>query len=193
MKKAITKSGKLNPKPLKRQAGPRAAMPVGLAVRWALADDVLRMLDHEPGALRFEEEGVHQMRTSVRRLRSDLRFFQTDLDQNWSKSLRDELRWLAGALGGVRDLDVLEQRLRSAIAQGIEGVTEANIGPVFEAIEQRRSDARSTLTDVLNSNQYQELRSRTIASARSRLGRTWPLTYRLRSPAGRPVNAASSS
>ena len=36
------------------------------------------------------------------------------LDEAWSEPLRDELKWLAGELGAVRDRDVLGGRLRGA-------------------------------------------------------------------------------
>jgi CHAD domain-containing protein len=60
-----------------------------------------------PGArLGDDPEGVHQARVAVRRLRSDLQTFRPLLDRAWSDPLRDELKWLGGVLGAVRDDDV---------------------------------------------------------------------------------------
>ena len=154
----------LTSKKTRRRAGPAAASPIGRAARLALADDTLRMLEHEPAALRFDEEGVHQMRTSVRRLRSDLKFFGAVLDAGWARPLRDELKWLAGALGAVRDLDVLDARLREAA--GAVAVVEA-AGPAFAALEGRRDAARSALGEAMASDRYAALRRALIAAARS--------------------------
>ena len=66
------------------------------------------LLANEGAALLGQDpEGVHQVRVAVRRLRSALRFFRRALDKATRKRLRDELRWLAGALGPARDWDVL--------------------------------------------------------------------------------------
>ena len=51
------------------------------------------------------------MRVATRRLRAFLRAGSELLDPEWSEPLRDELKWLGGALGPVRDLDVLVEHL----------------------------------------------------------------------------------
>ena len=55
------------------------------------------------------------MRVATRRLRAFLRAGHDLLDPAWSEPLREELRWLGGALGPVRDLDVLLGRLRGEV------------------------------------------------------------------------------
>ncbi len=77
-------------------------------VRQAISAAVDRIMRHDPGVrIGDDPEDVHQARVGTRRLRSDLRTFSSLLDEEWLASLRDELRWLAGALGEVRDDDVL--------------------------------------------------------------------------------------
>ena len=106
---------------LVRALGPRALAPgdpdvpsVGkhatarVAFQHAVASSVRRLLLHDP-VVRLDagEEGVHQARVATRRLRSDLRTFRPLLDEAALAPLVDELRWLGGLLGAVRDADVL--------------------------------------------------------------------------------------
>ena len=137
---------------------------IRMVVRSTLADDVLRLLSYEPGARRTWPEHVHQMRTSVRRLRSVLRFFGPVLADPGARRLREELRWLAGVLGAVRDLDVLEQRLRGAVVQ-LQIVSPSD--HLFEEIDRRREVSQSNLVDALNDDRYESLRSTLITEAMS--------------------------
>lgn len=56
------------------------------------------------------EEALHQARVALRRLRSALWVFKAILEDDAFGRMKDELKWLAGALGEVRDLDVLLRR-----------------------------------------------------------------------------------
>ncbi|MET0920825.1 MAG: CHAD domain-containing protein, partial [Acidimicrobiia bacterium] len=74
----------------------------------AVANSVGRLIAHDPGVrLGEDSEAVHQARVATRRLRSDLRTFRSVIDEQWSESLRAELKWLGERLGEVRDADVL--------------------------------------------------------------------------------------
>src|SRR5207302_1981585 len=80
----------------------------GDLVRVAIAASVQRLTRHDPGVrVGDDPEDVHQARVATRRLRSDLRTFASLLDPDWAASLVEELRWLGGVLGDVRDADVL--------------------------------------------------------------------------------------
>src|SRR5262245_34430700 len=87
--------------------------------REALARGLERLRQHDPAVREGDVKGVHGMRTSTRRLRSTLRTFCPLLDGEWARPLEDELKWLAGLLGAVRDLDVLEERLRNAAGKSV--------------------------------------------------------------------------
>jgi CHAD domain-containing protein len=63
-----------------------------------------------------EPDAVHQMRVATRRLRSALREFAELLDSAAIGNLDEELRWLAGVLGEVRDIEVLRERLLAELA-----------------------------------------------------------------------------
>jgi CHAD domain-containing protein len=75
------------------------------------------------------------------------------LEPEWTEAIGTELRWLADLLGAVRDLDVLEARLREAIEPDARG----ELDPLFVALEARRKEARDRLRDGLSSTRYQAL------------------------------------
>jgi len=56
---------------------------------------------------------VHRARTSVRRLRSNLRVLDRHVEP--MPSLRSELGWIAESLGRVRDIDVLAARIVASV------------------------------------------------------------------------------
>jgi CHAD domain-containing protein len=107
----------------------------------------------EPGVRYGDADAVHDMRVATRRLRSTLRSFRSVL-RPW-QPLRDELKWFATALGGVRDGDVMGQRLTEAVgAQPPELV----IGPVAARLAQRvareSAQARERLIEAMDSPRY---------------------------------------
>ena len=64
-----------------------------------------------------QDDAVHKMRVATRRLRSDLATFRPFLATDRWATVRDELAWIGGLLGAVRDLDVLEARILDHIDQ----------------------------------------------------------------------------
>jgi CHAD domain-containing protein len=89
--------------------------PVRCVVRDVLRRNVRALLGHDVEVRRARPDGVHQMRVNARRLRSALKAFGPLLDPEWADSLRTELKWLADALAGARDNEVLLERLTEAI------------------------------------------------------------------------------
>lgn len=51
-------------------------------------------------------EGVHQLRVSFRKIRSAFSLFRSAIPKEVSKPWNEEIRWIAGAMGAARDLDV---------------------------------------------------------------------------------------
>ena len=88
----------------------------GGLVRQAVTKSVAQLLRHDPGTRRGMPDDVHKLRVAARRLRSDLGTFRSVLDRSWARPLRDELRWLGGEVGAVRDLDVFTDRLGTRLA-----------------------------------------------------------------------------
>ena len=54
-----------------------------------------------------DAEGVHQLRVSARRLRSELQAMRRVLPRDPWRDLSDDLKWMGTVLGRLRDLDVL--------------------------------------------------------------------------------------
>jgi CHAD domain-containing protein len=110
-------------------------------------------------------EGVHRLRTATRRLRGELRAFRRLLNPVWRKSIEIDLKWLAGELGGVRELDVLIERLRTAADRlrwdGPRRDTEisptAALGPLFDTLRARHAAASEKLRQILESRRYARL------------------------------------
>ena len=137
----------------------------GDVVRRAIALSVIRLIRHDP-VVRLDEdpEGVHQARVATRRLRSDLRTFRPLVDKAWSSALRDELGWLAGILGDVRDGDVLLERLRNSVAELPEPAQERSVA-VLTTLQDDRDAAHATLLETLRSRRYVELLDSLVAAA----------------------------
>ncbi len=101
------------------------------------------VLDEDP-------EGVHQARVAVRRLRCDVRTFGSLLDHDALRPLSEELGWLAGTLGTVRDLDVLLTRLRTD-AQRLDLEEQRQSEEVFGRLVGQRGTAYAELREALRS------------------------------------------
>ena len=172
-------AGAPDPTPkLVRALGPRALQPPDLVVadvgrdasaaevlRAGIAVAVLRIVEHDR-TIRddAEPEGIHQARVGTRRLRSDLRTFASLLDTAWSEPLRDELRWLAGELGEVRDRDVLAGRLRAQIAE-LDEDDRVAAGGVLVKLDRERTRAVARAVGALDSRRYLALLDRLVEAA----------------------------
>jgi CHAD domain-containing protein len=93
--------------------GPLGAdAPVGQLVSNALTKGSARL--HR--AIRMVEQGeddaIHQVRVSCRRLRSDLKLFRKLLAGSWAQELRTDLAALANACGEARELEVIAALVR---------------------------------------------------------------------------------
>jgi CHAD domain-containing protein len=114
-----------------------------------LAADAATRVGHDP-------EDLHDFRVATRRLRAYLRVAEPLLDETWSEPLRAELKWLAGVLGTVRDLDVLLERLHVQ-ARTLEPAERTSVEPVLRALEEERSRARAGLLEALEGERYLRL------------------------------------
>jgi CHAD domain-containing protein len=153
----------LEPLPLAQLASlPPAGMSIGDVtardvVQAAIASSVQRLLRHDPGVrLGDDPEDVHQARVATRRLRSDLRTFRSLLEVEWMVGLRDELAWIAGELGAVRDADVLDERLRRLVA-GLPEQDARGAAALLRRLAAERAAARTRLLGGLDSERYVKL------------------------------------
>jgi CHAD domain-containing protein len=153
----------LGPEVVEPEVGPDAT--VEALLRHDLAAGTLRLFRHEPGVRLGEDpEAVHQARVATRRTRSTLRTFSSLLEPEWTDRLRDELKWLAGLLGDVRDADVLLARFRDHLAA--LPAADAKAGPWLLAglLEQRQS-ARRRLLRGMGEPRYAKLLDDLVAAA----------------------------
>ncbi|MFB7908342.1 CHAD domain-containing protein [Kitasatospora sp. NPDC056076] len=95
-----------------RSGGARSA---GEAVMHGIRTQADRLLALDGAVRRGEEDSVHQMRITARRLRSLLKAHRRLFDTGRSAPLADELRWLARLLGEARDQEVLADKLVDAL------------------------------------------------------------------------------
>jgi CHAD domain-containing protein len=140
-----------------RLAEPVTAEPTATPVEHVRAslDQRLRaLLAHEPGTRTGEDiEDLHQMRVAVRRMRATLKAARPLLDPAWADDLRAELGWLGGALGPVRDLDVLLLRLHREIA-GLPPDEQVAGAVLLDALERERTTARAAMLEALTAPRY---------------------------------------
>lgn len=138
---------------------------VGEVLRAALVGAVSTLLRNDPGVrLGHDPEAVHQARVATRRLRSDLRTFRSVVVAEWAEPLRDELSWLAGLLGGVRDADVLIERLERQAAE-MKPVDASFVTSVLAKVHAHRGNARTVLLEAMSGPRYVSLLDRLVMGA----------------------------
>jgi CHAD domain-containing protein len=85
---------------------------VGVLVGAALAKGARRLENAVGMVENGEDDAIHQVRVSCRRLRSDLKLFRKLLAGDWATELRADLAALAQACGEARDLEVIAALVR---------------------------------------------------------------------------------
>ena len=153
---------------LRRLGGPLPGAPLPGEYLPARGDDVLtvcrrilggeawRMKANAPGAVKdLDSEFVHDLRVATRRARFACRLFAAVLGEQRRDGIRAELSWIAGLLGGVRDLDVLRERLSSQLA-----LTDADpqfMKTMTDLLDARRVQALAALVPALGSPRFEAL------------------------------------
>ncbi|MDP9341395.1 MAG: CHAD domain-containing protein [Actinomycetota bacterium] len=113
-------------------------------------------LENEPGTRLGEDpDALHDMRVATRRIRAAIKLFEEVLPVRVVRA-RDELRWVADALGAVRDLDVQLERLQGWIDEADRGDREP-LAALRGVLESEREEARAVLLEVLDSARYRRL------------------------------------
>ena len=137
-------------------------------VKASIAAALERILDHDY-QLRLggnDVVAVHQTRVATRRLRSDLKSLAPVLDPVWLSHTRTDLKWIADALGQVRDIDVLAGHLETEMSQ-VPPADTRPFGEIHLELDRRREAAHATLLEALDSDRYLTLLDRLHASAGS--------------------------
>lgn len=170
-----------------RSAGPQLTTggPVGLVlVRW-LEQQRDALVRAERQTRDGDRHGVHDLRVSLRKLRSALATFRPFVDRSVTEPLRGELRWAGSELGGARDREVVDERLHALLLAERERLLVGPVGPVGpfvsvvdETTEESRPSEAAVVTDTLDSERY----ARLLACVDALVARP-PLTPRADDPA----------
>ncbi|MBK8174116.1 MAG: CHAD domain-containing protein [Rhodospirillales bacterium] len=123
----------------------------------ALAAIVLACVEHmranEACVLaRLHEEGVHQTRVAIRRLRSCLALYESFIPTEQRDYLTGELKWLIGELGPARDWDVFVADVLAPVEKQLEGNTELAL--LHERVEAHRDEAYARAQVAVASHRY---------------------------------------
>lgn len=111
---------------------------------------------NEPGTRLGEDiEALHDMRVATRRIRAAMAAFRPVLTPRMQR-FRDQLGWVASALGEVRDLDVQLERMHEWRAN-FPSERAAALESVEEVLNTRRKAARKRMLTVLDSRRYERL------------------------------------
>jgi triphosphatase len=108
-----------------------------------------------------DSEWIHQMRIGTRRLRASLSLLRHLVASDELIRLIAEVKWLAGALGPARDLDVLALETLPAVRSGARNTgdttTAAAMRPFAVKLGKRRKAARSDARTAVASGRFVQL------------------------------------
>lgn len=138
-----------------RDEPPPSGAPFSEQLRYLLAAQLHALEAHDPGVrLGDDAEDVHRFRVATRRSRALIRATRPLLGDALAP-LAEELRWLAGLLGPVRDLDVLVAHLERQVAT--LGGDEPAGGELIAALLVQRAACRGRLLEALALPRYTAL------------------------------------
>ncbi len=122
-----------------------------------LQHNLLYLIEWEGVARSWEEiEGVHQVRVTIRRMRSAVSLFQSAVPKSATREVRQELRWIGGELGPARDLDVFLSQTLTAISPQLP---LSGAEKLRARAEQRRAQVyRDQVCAMLDSARYQRFK-----------------------------------
>jgi CHAD domain-containing protein len=154
--------------------------PAGEVVISYLDAQAARLAALDLAVRRDKPDSVHQMRVTVRRLRSALQAFSAVLPEPDTRQLSAELKWLGGVLGAARDVEVLDGHLHTSLAavpaELVLGPAQARVSVYFAPQE---AQTREELLNALDSKRYRALRAEM-----DQLLDSPPLTAEAAEPAG---------
>src|SRR5918997_278067 len=140
--------------------------PVAVKKNLSVGEVAFRVLRRQYAAMRAHEDGsrlgedpeeLHDMRVATRRVGSALKFFEDALPEE-AGHLREELKFFAGVLGEVRDLDVQIEQLGTWISEADEEDREP-LSKTVNVLEKWRAAAREALLEYLDSGRYERFES----------------------------------
>jgi triphosphatase len=147
----------------------------------ALACNCLAQLGGNEAAVRDGDgEAIHQMRIAARRLRALIACFRDLIAPGVAEEIKGELRWLMGALGSARDLDVFIAGTLEPIAE--RGQDDEALSALRAAARQAAQHAREAARAAISSPRYTQflLRLDLLLASGEWAGQDAPVTAPLR-------------
>jgi len=143
-------------KPVRRQrpaSKPRlnGAMACDTAFRIVARRHLDALIANQEATCNGDPSALHQMRIALTHLRTAILFFSPMVEDAIRDEVRDELKWLNGELGAVRDLDVAVDRIKALNRK------RSQILPAVGAWNEKRNEGHRTLSRMLHSVRYQWL------------------------------------
>ena len=144
------------PQPALGATGVFASQSIGELAFAILRRQFLAFLQNEPGTRVGEDpESLHDMRVAARRMRAAMALFSPALPARAGR-MRQELRWIGGVLGEVRDTDIQLERIAGWARESGEAELAA-LRMLSVVLERRRQQARGRLLRAFESRRYQLL------------------------------------
>jgi CHAD domain-containing protein len=137
----------------RRYAFPRlnAMMACDTAFRVVARRSLGDLIENHEATCNRDPEALHQVRIALTRLRTAILFFSPMVADSRRTQIREQLKWLNGHLGAVRDLDVAIERLKAVDAQRPRTISS------YRSWLAKRLDSHRLLTRILRSARYRRL------------------------------------
>lgn len=164
--------------PDQRRKGPSAAV-----VQARLTEQLRQLRACDPAVREDLPEGIHDMRVATRRLRNALATYRPFLDRSVTEPLREELAWLADALGQARDAEVLAARIGGLAEEQAGEPVAVDLVWVRSRLRERYDAAYTRLTATLGSDRYFALLGRL-----EELTTSAPWTVKAEKPVGKQMS-----
>jgi CHAD domain-containing protein len=133
---------------------PESLDPLSLRLRAQFVELISCEADVREG----RDDGVHEMRVAVRRLRSCLRTFRPAFEESAARRIGGQLKWLGDLLGAERDAEVIAARMQADLGE-LAGTDI--LGPVELDLGVRSHDeivmAHARLMQAIESDLYRSL------------------------------------
>jgi CHAD domain-containing protein len=154
--KPVSKSfSRARPARLQQRPAPKPRLNAAMACDTAFRIIARRYVDalsaNRQATCNGDPLALHRMRVALTHLRTAIVFFSPMVDDAVRNEIRDELRWLNGELGAVRDLDVACERLEQFDKK------QPGAFPAIGAWNEKRAEGHRNLARTLRSVRYQWL------------------------------------
>lgn len=98
-----------------------------------------------------QAESIHQLRVALRRMRSALAFFERELDGEVFESLREKAKYIATALGRVREIDVFRENVERL--SGRKSTESLDMNALLAALDDLRKHTFQNASNVMEEAQ----------------------------------------